>query len=165
MQVTTRANQGGSVAIFLIVSAILALAVIGGMYALQKRDTQTQIAGSTGADTSQQAGEQSDSTAKDSAAQKAAQAQEEQKKQAQQKQAADKKAQEEKAAADKKAADEAARQQAAIPQTSTAPAVSSDKLPQTGPSDTLWQVVGGAILLGVTLAYLKSYQYRFGSLL
>ncbi|MDB5176903.1 MAG: hypothetical protein JWN75_571 [Candidatus Saccharibacteria bacterium] len=37
-------------------------------------------------------------------------------------------------------------------------------LPKTGPSDDLLGATGFAILLGVVIAYLRSYKFRFGSL-
>jgi len=37
-------------------------------------------------------------------------------------------------------------------------------LPHTGPSDDIVGAVGFAVLLGVVIAYLRSYKFRFGSL-
>ncbi len=172
MQTTTRTNQGGSVAVFLVVSAVFAMAVIVGMYAVQKRNDQIQSAPVAGQGTSSNTKEQTKTPSPDEADKRHADEKAAADKQAaQQKAAAEKKANDEKVAQQKAASDEAARQkqaqhdaanqQATIPQTSTA----TSHLPQTGPSDTTWQVVGGAVLLGAVIAYLKSYHYRFGSLL
>ena len=178
MNTKRRTNQGGSVAAFLIVAALLSAVVIAGAFAIQKRgeSVRTNQPVAQQRDTPKQ--EQKKTTTEQTEADK--QKAEEAKKTAEAKQAA-----EQKAAADKKAAElkqtEAAKQQAAadaekkrqqaqatqqpavIPQTSTAQTAKS--LPQTGPSDMLPEFIGGAILLGIILAYLKSYRYRFGSLL
>lgn len=175
MYSSRRTNQGGSVAIFLIVAALLSAAVIGGTYAIQKRGahvrTNEPIAKQT--DQSKQTSDDQTKNQQSDAEKQKAEAE------AAAKQAEAKKAQEQKAAADKKAADQKQaevakqaaaaeaekkrQQQAVIPQTNTAPAANS--LPQTGPTDAVPEFIGGAILIGALIAYLKSYRHRFGSLL
>ncbi len=178
MNTNRRTNQGGSVATFLIVAALLSAVVIAGAFAIQKRGahvrTNEPIAQQATDTTPQKTDEQSKAQQSGSDKQKAeadeAAKQAEAKKAQEQKAAADKKIQEQKQAdaAKQAAAAEAEKkrqqeQQAVIPQTSTAPTAKS--LPQTGPSDALPEFVGAAILLGVLIAYLKSYRHRFGSLL
>jgi NhaP-type Na+/H+ or K+/H+ antiporter len=46
----------------------------------------------------------------------------------------------------------------------SSPSTKGGTLPSTGPSDDLMGAVGFAILLGVIIAYLRSYKFRFGSL-
>lgn len=179
MNTTVRTNQGGSVAVFLIVSVVLAAAVIGGSYALQQRGEYAR----TNEPVPVQKNETSetDKNKQDARAEveKQKEAQEKTERETAQKQADEKKrveeqrkldAQKKEDAQKRTAAEEAKKnqeQQAAtaqtIPQTSTAPSAKS--LPQTGPEDTLPQFVGVAILLAVLIAYLKSYRHRFGSLL
>lgn len=178
-----RTNQSGSMAVYAIIAIVLAAAVISGVYFAQKRGESLRSTAplAQNGQTSQQ------SKTEDEAAKRA----EEQKKSEQAKQAAEKqkadseakkkaeeqatqkrqqeaevKKRQEAAAAQKKAAEEKAAQQvpATVPQTSTAPP-STERLPQTGPSDHLPEVIAGAVLLAVAFAYLKSYRYRFGSIL
>lgn len=174
MNTNRRTNQGGSVAVFLIVATLLSAAVIGGAYAIQKRGAHVR--------TNEPIAQQTDASKQKTGEQASKQQTDDEKKKADAeaaKQAEDKKAQEQKVAAEKKAeaqkqADAAkqaaadaekkrAQQQAVIPQTSTAP--TTGNLPQTGPSDAFPEFIGAAILLGVLIAYLKSYRHRFGSLL
>ncbi len=178
MYTSRRTNQGGSVVVFLIVSVILAAGVIGGIYAVQQRGAHVrtndeQIAKQGDTQQSQQKAEDT-KNADDEAAKKQAEQQAADKKAAEQKQAQERQqAEQKKADADKKAAaEEQKRQQAeqqsrqaadTIPQTSTAPAAGS--LPHTGPEESFIRVIGGATLLGILIAYLKSYRHRFGSLL
>jgi LPXTG-motif cell wall-anchored protein len=37
------------------------------------------------------------------------------------------------------------------------------EIPKTGPSDNLLGVISFAVLLGMVIAYLRSYRYRFGT--
>ena len=170
-----RTNQGGSVAVFLIVSVVLAAAVIGGVYFVQQRGahvrTNEPIARQDAAQKQQDDQAKTDAD-KQKADQEAAKRAEDEKKQQIAKDEAAKKAEEQKKAEAEKQQQITAQQQeqaaaregaTAIPQTSTAPQAS--KLPQTGPEDTFPQVLAGATLLAILLAYLKSYRHRFGSLL
>jgi Flp pilus assembly protein TadB len=164
-------------AIFLIGAVILSIAVIGGAYALQQRGAQVRtnepIAQQRDTNESQnnQSQQQSEEDKQKAEAEKKAA---EAKKAEEQKAAADKKAEQERAAAEaqkqqaaaeaeKKRQQAAAQQPASIPQTSTAP--TANTLPQTGPSESLPEFIGAALLLGAVIAYLKSYRHRFGSLL
>lgn len=188
MQVNRRTAQRGSVATFLVVAAVLAAIVIGGAFALQQRSAQVR----TGESIAQQSDESSEGAGSDTTQQQSSdeqaqqKADEEAKKQAEAKQAEEQKAAAEKQAAEQKAAEAQKQQadaaataaaeaekkrqqeqvaaQAAIPQTGVTPSTAGS-LPQTGPSETIAQLIGVTILLGVVLAYLKSYRHRFGSIL
>ncbi len=171
MQVNRRTAQRGSVATFLVVAAVLAAIVIGGAFALQQRSAQVR----TGESIAQQSDESSEGTGSGSAQQQSSdeqaqqKADEEAKKQAEAKQAEAQKQQADAAAtaaaeAEKKRQQEQVAAQATIPQTGVTPSTTGS-LPQTGPSETIAQLIGVTILLGVVLAYLKSYRHRFGSIL
>lgn len=180
MDTSRRTNQGGSIAVFLIVSVILAVGVIGGVYFVQQRGTHVRTNEPIAQNNPPKPAEQQKAPAEEAATSDDEKKQAEQQKAEADKQAAEKKRAEErqkKAEAEKQAAAEAekkrqAEQSAAqsaapappsdIPQTSTAPRASN--LPQTGPEDSMPQIVAGAVLLGVLIAYLKSYRHRFGSL-
>lgn len=178
-----RTNQRGSMAVYVIVTVALAAAVISGMYFAQKRGESIRSTAplAQNGQTSQQSNNQDDAAKKADEQKKSEQAKQEEEKQkadAEEKkkdeaQAAQKKQQEAEAkkrqeadAAQKQAAERQTTQQvpATVPQTSTAPQ-STERLPQTGPSDHLPEVIAGAVLLAVVGAYLKSYRYRFGSIL
>src|SRR3990167_6088779 len=136
-----RTNQSGSVVVFLIVSTLLAAAVIGGIYAVQKRGAsaepaEVQVAQNTQTQTDQDKAEQAQR---------------------------DKEAQE-KANEDAKQQQSTTDEAKPMPQTSTAPQVAAP-LPQTGPSDWLTQALTVGVLVAAIGIYLKSYRHRFGSLL
>lgn len=177
MDTTKRTNQGGSIAVFLIVSVVLAAGVIGGMYFVQQRGAHVRTNEPISQTNPPKPADEQKKPAEEQKPSEEEKKQAEQQKAEAEKQAAAKKQEEQqkKAEADKQAAaaeaekKRQAEQQAAapappsnIPQTSTAP--TAGNLPQTGPEDSMPQVLAGAILLGVLIAYLKSYRHRFGSL-
>lgn len=165
-----RTNQGGSVAVFLIVSVLLAAAVIGGVYFVHQRGEQVRsvqpIAQQPTPQNQPQQGTQQDPDA--------AKKQEEARKQAEaakQAEEAKKKADQEtkqKQAQEQAAKEQAEKQRAAQnkpPQPTTVPQTGTGHLPDTGPSDTLMQLVAAGIMIAIVGAYLRSYRHRFGSIL
>lgn len=171
-------SQSGSVAIFLIVTAVFVALVVGGMYAVQNRSKQSQA--TTPAPTAQNPASTSSPQPSDQQKQadEAKKKQQEQQAAEEQRKAQDKAQAEKQAWEAKKKQDELARQNAAkaqtpaaVPQTSTAPAPpaatapSSNNLPTTGPEENLIQLIAGGIMVAMLGAYLKSYRHRFGSLL
>lgn len=167
----TRTNQAGSIAIFLVVTVLLAFGVVGGSYLVQKRgvSARSQMPVLEGATSEQKP--QEDSNKNNENSQSNTQAQQEAAKKAEEDRkkseaaAAEKKAQADKEAK-QKAEQEAAKQAPAtsVPQTSTAPqSPEAQHLPTTGPAENFIAVIGASILLGAVIAYLKSYKFRFGS--
>lgn len=167
----TRTNQAGSIAIFLVVTVLLAFAVVGGSYLVQKRgvSARSQMPVLEGATSEQKPQEDSNKNSENSqsntqAQQEAAKKAEEDRKKSEAA-AAEKKAHVDKEAK-QKAEQEAAKQPpvTSVPQTSTAPQSSeAQHLPTTGPTENFIAVIGASILLGAVVAYLKSYKFRFGS--
>ena len=168
----TRTNQAGSIAIFLVVTVLLAFAVVGGSYLVQKRgvSARSQMPVLEGATSEQKPQEDSNKNSENSqsntqAQQEAAKKAEEDRRKSEAAAAAEKKAQADKEAK-QKAEQEATKQPPAtsVPQTSTAPQSSeAQHLPTTGPTENFIAVIGASILLGAVVAYLKSYKFRFGS--
>jgi LPXTG-motif cell wall-anchored protein len=173
-----RTNQGGSVAVFLIVSVLLAVAVVGGMYAVQKRGSQAREVQPIAQTPTNEQKQETNNQAQEAEQQKQA-AEAEKQAETQKKAAADKQAQadaQKKAEADKKAqADAEKKRQEAAQKAGQAPAPAAtipqtgvtsqptDKLPTTGPESNLMQLLAGGVLVAMVGAYLKSYRYRFGS--
>lgn len=159
-----RTNQGGSVAVFLIVSVLLAAAVIGGVYFVHQRGEQVRsvqpIAQQPTPQNQPQQGTQQDPDAAKKQAEAAKQAEEAKKKadqETKQKQAQEQAAKEQ--AEKQRAAQNKPSQPTTVPQTGTG------HLPDTGPSDTLMQLVAAGIMIAIVGAYLRSYRHRFGSIL
>jgi LPXTG-motif cell wall-anchored protein len=166
-----RTSQGGSAAVFLIVSVLLAAAVVGGMYAVQKRGSQAREVQPIAQTSTNEQKQESNNQTQEAEQQKQAEAQK--------KAAADKQAQADalkKAEADKKAqADAEKKRQEAAQKAQQAPAPAAtipqtgvvsqpaDKLPTTGPESNLMQLLAAGVLVAMVGAYLKSYRYRFGS--
>lgn len=186
----TRANQGGSAVVYIIVSVLLALGVIGAVYAVQQRASGEQIAPMDIAATlnpgdekkaekdsaDQQTNEQTqsnDAADKKSAEEQAAQEQQaaEEKKAEQQRQAAADEArqQEEKQAAEQKATQQqAAEEKATDDSAPVAQPASPEQMPNTGGPATLPQtgpsdyLFGGLALGALVLSILKySFSHRF----
>jgi outer membrane biosynthesis protein TonB len=164
----TRTNQGGSVAIFLLVSVMLAIAVIGGVYVAQKRGLDARAAQPIMEVTPES---QSNKTPTPAQTEQQKQAAEKQKQQAE----ADKQAAAAKQAEElkKKQAQEAAQKQqaAANAQTPAAPTPQATVVPQTahlpttGPAENFAQVIAAGLIVAVVIAYFRSYKFRFGSYL
>lgn len=186
----TRANQGGSAVVYIIVSVLLALGVIGAVYAVQQRANGEQIAPMDIAanltpddnkDTSDKQAEKkadeqannNDAADKKAAEEQAAKEQQaaEEKKAEQQRQAAADEArqQEEKSAAEQKAAEQrAAEEKASDDPTPTAQPTSPEQMPNTGGPAALPQtgpsdyLFGGLALGALVLSILKySLSHRF----
>lgn len=175
-----RTSQGGSVAVFLIVSVVLAAAVIGGVYFVHQRGDQVRSVqpiahqpNKTDQQPDQQKQQSDDEAKKQEEARKQAEATkqaEEAKKKADQ----EAKQRQEQAAKEKEQAEKQRiaqnNAQTNVPQTgpsaSTAqPNAGTNHLPTTGPEDTLPQLVAAGVLIAIVAAYLRSYRHRFGSLL
>lgn len=167
-----RTNQGGSVAVFLIVSVLLAAAVVGGVYFVHQRGEQVRSVQPIAQQPTPAAQNKPQQNAQDP---DAAKKQEEARKQAE----AMKQAEEAKKKADQEAKQKQAQEQAAkeeqakkqqaaqnLPQQPTpVPQTGTGHLPTTGPSDTLMQLIAAGVMIAIVGAYLRSYKYRFGSLL
>ena len=173
MQQGRYTTQGGSIAVFAIVAVVLSIALIGAVFVAQKRGYQVrsdQPIMEVADDAANQPAEQPQPSEQQSDAEKQAAEQ----KAAQEKAAAE--AEQKRVEAEKQAAAEAERQRQAqtpaqqqqaaaapaeVPHTGAAP----QALPTTGPADNLMQLIAGGIMVALVAAYLKSYRYRFGSLL
>lgn len=173
-------NQNGSVAVFLIVSIVLAAAVIGGVYIVQQRGNQvrtvqpvaqqptptvTQEGSDSEAKKQEETKRQQEAAKQAEEAKKAAEEAQKKKQQEQATQAA-------KEQAAKEEAQKRAQQQTNVPQTSTAPAqtvpsaTGNEHLPTTGPvEDSLTQLLAAGIMIIIIGAYLRSYKHRFGSII
>lgn len=172
-----RANQSGSVAVFLIVSVVLAAAVIGGVYFVHQRGAQVRTAQPVAQQSStndRQPDPQPQPTG-DAKQQEEARKQAEAAKQAEEaKKKADQEAKQRQDQLAKEQAQKQAAQQAPaqtpVPQTGPSTPASqtpepSGHLPTTGPEDTLLQLLAGGSMIAILGAYLRSYRHRFGSLL
>lgn len=165
-------TQSGSIAVFAIVAVLLSAAVIGCVYLVQKRGYQARASQPIMEVDTQQTPAESNTQQNQNDDRQS----EEERRAAEQADADEKKRAEEverkRIEAEQRAAAEAERQrQAQADQQSATPAevphtgAAPQELPTTGPADTLMQVVAGGSMVAVVMAYLKSYRYRFGSLL
>lgn len=172
MQQGRYTTQGGSIAVFAIVAVVLSIALIGAVFVAQKRGYQVRSdqpimevaddAANQPAEQPQPSEQQSDAekqAAEQKAAQEKAAAEAEQKRVEAEKQAAAEAERQRQAQA--QAQQQAAAAPAEVPHTGAAP----QALPTTGPADNLMQLIAGGIMVALVAAYLKSYRYRFGSLL
>lgn len=177
-----RTNQGGSVAVFLIVSVVLAATVIGGIYVVHQRGEQARTMQPIAQQSNKNDQQPDPQPQPTQQSQDEAKKQEEARKQAEAAKQAEtaKKAEEAKKKADQEAAvkqrqDQAAKEQAqkqaaaqntpAVPVPQTGYSPDTSHLPTTGPEDTLPQLIAGGVMIAIIGAYLRSYRHRFGSLL
>jgi LPXTG-motif cell wall-anchored protein len=131
----TRTNEGGSVASFIVIGVILAAIVVGGIYVVQKRGENSPAVSPTA--TSSPSASPSVASSSDPSPPAVSPGTQ------------------------------------ATPTPSKSPSTQPSKtplpstgvpLPTTGPSDNILSVIAFAVLLGVSIAYLRSYRFRFGSL-
>ncbi len=130
----TRTNEGGSVVSFIVIGVVLAAIVVGGIYIVQKRGENAPTVSSNPTASPSMSPIASDSTPPA-------------------------------VSPGTQATPTPSKTPSTQPSPSKTPLPSTGvPLPTTGPSDNLLSAIGFAILLGVSIAYLRSYKFRFGSL-
>lgn len=153
-------NQSGSVVAFLVVGAVLASLLVGGIYFVNQRGNIARSGESGPVAVTSDKKTEGNGTKKETSPSSTPQPA--------------KNDDAKKETTPSRSTTPAPTQSSTTPQASaptqvpttgrTAPVEVQGQLPVTGPMDTAAQVAAGAILLAGVIAYLKSYRYRFGSL-